>query len=107
MNDYTARNSVCHRLGYRSYKKYLLSPLWRQIKKRVCKPGTECVVCEREATEVHHKEYSEKVLLGEDDSKLVPLCRWCHQFLEFDDRGEKRTLDQANSVLEMMLHCAL
>lgn len=100
MNDYTARNSVLHCMGFRSYQKYLLSPLWRSIKKRVCPQGTECRICEREATEVHHKEYSVEVFEGRDDTKLVPLCRWCHERIEFDN-GRKRSLEEANHLLEI------
>jgi hypothetical protein len=98
LKDYHERNHAVHKIGFRSYPKYLSSPLWRAIKKRLLPPGTDCRICEREATELHHKEYSEKVLLGEDDEKLVPLCRSCHGAIEFCN-GEKRTLLEANALL--------
>src|SRR5258706_3141166 len=74
------------------YWKYLSSSEWRKIRKRIlARDGGVCVVCETTAKEVHHHDYDEATMRGENDDSLVSLCEACHRSIEFSTSGEKRT----------------
>ncbi len=82
--------------------KYLRSPLWRRIKRRVLKRDNhECRrhECGRKAAEVHHRSYAPEVMRGEDDSKLISLCSSCHSFLSVNEKNEKRSLEEQERLL--------
>ncbi len=96
---YYQRNSLLKSLGYQCYKDYLASPLWRKIKKAALLPESICIRCRVPAQLLHHVSYSRQVLVGEDISCLVPICHSCHGLIEFDEQGEKRTLEEANNIL--------
>ena len=99
---YAYRNAILAELGYQSYTKYLMSPVWTRIRLQVFKRhGGQCYVCHKTATEIHHKSYTVPILKGEELGYLVPLCRRCHHFIEFE-HGEKRRLKHANLVLKRM-----
>lgn len=97
-------------LGFSSYQEYLSSELWQRIRTRVLVahrvspkiPGTECLLCPMDATEVHHSSYSRAVMEGRDLTKLIPLCRSCHQKIEYDRNGNKRTTKQAQSAFRRL-----
>src|SRR4051794_29244035 len=96
MSAYSTRDTTLRLMGYESYTAYLLSPLWRSIRRVVFKlKGVQCSLCSRPARQVHHINYSEATLRGEDLSGLAPICRRCHLKIEFKRRkgGEliKRT----------------
>lgn len=87
---YLNRNKLLTSMGYASYSCYLKSDLWRSIRDTVLKQSNHrCLLCRKEATEVHHCEYTKAVLLGKDLSRLISICRQCHQKIEFDG-DEKR-----------------
>jgi len=87
------REVILARMGYRDYfTEYLDSPLWRKIRSRVLRRAQQlCVRCGDRATEVHHLSYSEAVLKGDDDSQLAAICRSCHEAVERDGDGKRRT----------------
>jgi len=83
------------------YEEYLASDLWQTIRGRVlARDGSECQICHVPATVVHHKSYDQTVIAGYRDDLLVSLCRACHQAIEFDADGRKRTLVEANATLD-------
>jgi hypothetical protein len=44
------------------------------------------------ATELHHLGYGRAVLTGKSLKQLVPLCRDCHQEIEYAPSGRKRSV---------------
>lgn len=95
------RESILSRLGYGDYDSYRGSPVWRRTRRRILRrDGHICVRCGEKATEVHHQVYTEAVLKGEDDSRLVSLCAACHTRVEFDENGVRRTDTERRRVLE-------
>jgi hypothetical protein len=66
-------------IGFENHAHYIGSNLWARIRKCVLQRDKwACADCESEATTVHHLSYSLPVLLGEDGTGLVSLCRTCH-----------------------------
>lgn len=95
MEGYGERWRILLRLGFATYADYLQSDLWQDIRKRVLalRSDRRCDNCEKErAVQVHHRTYDEKTLRGLRLDRLVPLCRKCHEQIEFDAMGRKRTL---------------
>ncbi len=91
-------NGSLLKLNYENYRK---TKLWKKISRRVLKRDERiCRRCDGKATEVHHRAYSVDVMLGEDDSQLVSICRGCHQFIGFNDFGKKRSAEEADRLLE-------
>lgn len=94
------RESILSRLGYSSYDSYLDSPLWGNIRGRVLKRDQKlCLRCGDRATEVHHSNYREPVLRGDDDAALVSLCRMCHETVERDPDGRWRPEAEKHEIL--------
>jgi hypothetical protein len=94
------RDSILSRMGYSSYDAYRNSPLWRKIRKRILqRDGKLCIRCGDPATEVHHRNYMEPVLCGDDDVSLVSLCRGCHETVERDKEGRWRSETEKHEVL--------
>jgi 5-methylcytosine-specific restriction endonuclease McrA len=65
-----------------AYAKYQRSPLWKDIREKVLERDKyKCQVC-KSISElcVHHREYTEEVMSGEnlDKSKIITLCKRCH-----------------------------
>ncbi len=60
------------------YPEYLASALWASIRKRVLAATPLCVGCNRYASQVHHRDYRPRVMLGKDLTPLVPVCPPCH-----------------------------
>lgn len=68
-----------------NYQAYLRTPLWRRISRRVLKRDDRtCLRCGGEATEAHHRRYTQAALTGEDDTVIVSLCRSCHHTVHFE-----------------------
>lgn len=101
--DYQKRNKILHKLGYNSYADYLRSDRWKRIRKTVLeKYDGRCRICESPANEVHHVLYTKGNLSGGNTNHLIPLCRKCHQKLEFE-LGEKNTPLEAQDKLSAKL----
>lgn len=98
MPCYADRNARLAELGYSGYREYLKSDDWKRIRDKRLAAHPACLICESNATQVHHLDYSFPTLLGLIKSRLVPLCGKCHEGIEFAD-GKKSTLEQANAAL--------
>lgn len=84
----TQANHIKYRLrelGYRSYKQYLGSEHWEELKEqyRRSRLPQKCLVCFSPNVDLHHKSY--RRLGAERTEDLVPLCRDHHD--ELHDRG--------------------
>lgn len=94
-----ARDKHLKKLGYSSYREYLLSDLWRLTRHKAMRRAKyECELCGARADVVHHRGYAMGILLG-DTHPLVALCRAHHEEIEFTADGNKRQLHRANQKL--------
>lgn len=100
-NDYRRRNLALLDLGFQSYAEYLGSELWETVRGWALERTGACFGCGRQATEVHHREYTKKALLGKKPAALVPICSCCHREIEFSG-GEKSDLRTANARLDAL-----
>ncbi len=97
-NAYTARNEVLLSLGFKSYKEYLSSSLWHQIRSSCLHKHPKCRICKKaRATQVHHYDYHRNTLLGLWTSRLYAICAACHREAEFNELGQKVSLAKANA----------
>ena len=97
------RTKACRDLGFWTYRIYLDSGFWRQLRKRVLeRDGYACRSCGGRATQVHHVSYSRAVILGNDIGPLVSVCRPCHEAVEFDSKGKKRPFRKKARVWRVM-----
>lgn len=87
-----------------SYDQYLRSTLWKEIREWVIKAqGGRCSICDRQAEEVHHHDYTDKTMWGEKSEGLVGLCSRCHNLVEFDgDRVKRDCLTAKRGVFEYL-----
>lgn len=91
------RHKMLLDMGFRGYRDYLRSPLWKKIRRRVVvRYDGRCVCCDAEAECVHHTIYSGPVLRGETINGLFPLCFDCHKYCEFKS-VEKMSLRAARN----------
>jgi len=77
------------KLGFTSYREYLLSPHWTDVKRRyrVSKMPKLCLACGKPYEVLHHRTY--KRLGHEWLMDLAALCHNCHRRLH--DRENKRS----------------
>lgn len=88
-------------LGFETYRQYLASELWAQIRAEVIGAvDGKCFRCGGRAVQVHHTTYSLAALSGKDKSTLRALCRGCHHFIEFHPDGRKARQSVANKKLD-------
>lgn len=100
-NRYAQRDEILKEMGFASYAAYLASPLWGRVRARLFRVCDKCV-CGEPATQFHHLTYKRKFLEGRGGKihkYIVPLCRKCHHFIEFED-GKKVPMGRANARLE-------
>lgn len=84
--SYQNRAVVLQQLGFKSYKDYLKSDLWKKVKQKVFrKKGSYCSLCNNPATTIHHNRYHRNDLIGKKTTFLNPICHECHQKIEFSD----------------------
>ena len=102
-NAYEKRDQVLKVMGFKSYDEYLASPLWKKIRAKAYARCGTCRLCPAKADNIHHASYEYKVLRGVSPQKLIPLCRSCHEGIEFDDRGSKRPFHEVCRVLNSSL----
>lgn len=99
------QKQVLKSLGYNNYKEYVAGIRWADIRDKVFRTkGKKCIVCTRNATVIHHREYSKEVLEGTNITPLEPLCWDCHNTIEYDKRGNKIDLVAANNKLDWYLN---
>jgi hypothetical protein len=96
---YSRRNRLLSKLGYLGYRDYLKSDDWKRIRAEVMATDPLCILCERRAEVLHHSQYTVDVLLGLNNSRLAPLCHRCHERIEIDELGKKRSMSDANHIL--------
>jgi 5-methylcytosine-specific restriction endonuclease McrA len=93
--SYVTRNEWLRLLGFKSYREYLRSDLWKSIRVRVyAAKGGNCFLCGKPATELHHNRYYRTDLIGKKLRYINPVCRECHKSIEFDD-GRKNDVETA------------
>lgn len=97
--EYEDRNDTLKAMGLGTYAEYLKSAMWERIRDSVMQDGPLCVCCNsKKATQVHHLSYDYSVLVGEDISKLAPVCGACHHRAEFSGK-KKNDLATANKYI--------
>ena len=102
-NSYESRQKYLEELGFSSYADYRLSDLWKEVRAKVFKQfGNQCQLCGEPATEAHHNRYHKNDLIGKRIKFIKPLCRRCHQSIEFDDRGFKRPVDRVHKEFKLL-----
>ena len=99
---YRARNRNLRAMGFKDYKEYLESDLWKGIRKRVLTINPNCVGCGERAWQVHHSVYRKKDLEGQDLRALFSVCGNCHKYTEFNRSGEKMHPKQATTKLKQL-----
>lgn len=100
MGCYSIRKKNLRKLGYKKYKRYLKSKLWKNIRQLVLiRDKYQCQSCDNVATQVHHKVYSFATLSGKNLKGLVSICRRCHETIEFFSNGKKTDIKVANKRL--------
>ena len=99
---YDRRNAILLEMGFASYAEYLESELWRKIRRTVLCDGNACLVCGKPANQVHHTKYTLANLSGESLEGMVPICRDCHQTIEFNGKNQKLSLHHANQKLDVL-----
>jgi hypothetical protein len=98
---YTSRNANLQRLGIGSYREYLASDLWKDVRSKVyAVKGSHCYLCGNPATELHHNRYHKNDLVGKRLKYINPICRPCHDGIEFNQEGEKVTLQTASRLFK-------
>ena len=106
MDAYTERNEILKALGFRDYKMYLRSPLWKEIRQRKISINPECYGCGRGDSgiilQVHHSEYTLLNLSGKSLDGLFTVCSRCHHFAEVTIDGYKRNPEEATAILELI-----
>ncbi len=101
---YALRNALIVQLGFNTYKEYLSSQLWAEIRDAVfARDGGSCNLCGERAEVVHHTDYSKATMLGNNFDGLAALCHHCHHKVEVVRDGKKRTLLQARGVYYALL----
>lgn len=95
--EYAKRDLFIKQMGFETYRDYLRSRLWQSIRERVMRGNPMCSACRsEEATTAHHREYSRDALMGRDISKIVPICRTCHELIERWTFGKKTCVADAD-----------
>lgn len=99
MSAYRERKLNLEAIGFASYKDYLKSDLWAEIRKRVYKAKKmRCSVCKKKSgKQLHHCSYAIPVLKGEDIGPLWPICRTCHKRVEHGPDGHKLSMADTNA----------
>jgi hypothetical protein len=98
--DLSPQDGAAQLLGYEDYQAYLLSPLWKRIKRRVLKRDRRiCQCCKAAANIVHHRRYTREVLAGGDDSQLASICEGCHNTIHEDGHGAWRSVEETDRLL--------
>ena len=103
-NTYAGRNSTLLEMGFPSYNDYLASDLWTGIRNTVWQgKGRQCYLCAGVANVLHHISYGRETLKGEDVHNIVPICNSCHYLVEYNYKGHKRPLANAQNVYRKLL----
>ncbi len=110
MEEYSERNEILLRLGFKDYKAYCRSQLWKEIRERKLAIDPYCYVCERREgckIQIHHGRYHEANLSGKDLSDLWTLCAAHHHWIEITKGGYKRNPEDATKEMFRIRRLAL
>src|SRR3990167_11031287 len=109
MEEYADRNELLLSLGFKDYRTYLRSALWKDIRIRKLELDSECFACGRGAestiVQVHHGKYTRENLLGNTLNDLYTVCSGCHKKIEVTRSGFKRTPTEATRELHRLKRC--
>ncbi len=103
--DYERRNRFLKILGFNSYSHYLRSEMWASVRQMVSERDKgRCAIqgCCRTGCDIHHNSYEIDVLVGNDLSQLIILCRHHHEESEFDENNKKRSLPEVREHLKSL-----
>lgn len=104
-NPYAYRNDNLRKLGFKSYRAYLRSPLWSAIRARVfARDKGKCARCKHFADrpQIHHRAYDPATLRGDNIDALLCVCDRCHRNAERPDdytRSSHDRLHEASTTL--------
>jgi hypothetical protein len=104
--SYQERDEQLEALGFSSYRKYLKSPQWAEIRTRAREvhSSSRCRLCAKKRRLVaHHHAYTPQNLAGESLEHIYLVCSRCHKTVEYERRkkgseSRKRGLEEAQSV---------
>ena len=99
-SEYERRNAALLELGFKDYKQYLRSKLWKSIRRTQLALEPLCYGCGRKSNQIHHTVYKIEVLTGKSTEGLVSTCARCHRWCEFTRNGFKRSPEQASLEFE-------
>ncbi len=92
MNKKQWQNLVLRSGWWEAYAKYLSSPSWRKLRKRVLKrDNNECQTCQNKEDyplEIHHRRGHSSVPNCKL-SDLITLCKSCHEAITSNDRARR------------------
>lgn len=103
MEEYTQRNELLLILGFKDYRAYLRSPLWKSIRQRKIELDPVCYGCGRcdpAIIQVHHGKYTMDNLTGKTLADMYTVCSRCHRMCEVTRSGFKRTPEYATKELQ-------
>jgi hypothetical protein len=104
---YRLRDGYLKELGYKSYKEYLKSDMWRKIRNEILvRDMCRCKMCGKNATNVHHQRYTRGVLVGKSAKHLISLCEPCHKKAEFKSDGTKRDVTAVSNFVNRKIAIA-
>jgi len=101
-SGYKLRDTILKDMGFFSYKEYLSSDLWQNIRSKILHIYEyKCHCCYKKANQVHHQWYNPENLSGEKiyENGLMALCRDCHYNAEFED-NQKSPISKVRSKVE-------
>jgi hypothetical protein len=99
VNSYSRRNEIVFEMGFTSYRAYLRSKLWKEIRGKKLQRDKNCWGCDKRAQQVHHGDYHRENLTGQSEKDLYSICKRCHRWIEFDRNGSKRDPQRATEEL--------
>lgn len=99
---YGDRELEIERLGFGSYKEYLMSDTWEDVRARARRnhSSSKCRLCNKNRHLVaHHFAYTKDNLSGRTAEHIYMICKKCHVVVEFKRHSKKkRTLLEAQRV---------
>lgn len=111
MEAYAERNAILRELGFRDYREYLRSKLWKSIRERKLAQDPECYGCfrneDKAIMQVHHGAYTAANLRGETLTDLWTVCSRCHKYIEVTKSGHKRNPEDATDELRVIRQRAI
>lgn len=103
---YLQRDRNLRKLGFSTYREYLQSDLWKDIRTEVLEKNKhKCFFCGCKAFEVHHLWYSLNTLSRVNEyyiNGLKAICRNCHQYVFEYARDNKIKEAYAFNILMMV-----